>query len=265
LVELCEYDIDALIGGIHTDEQYRYSVIHPLHTAILCYMVAQDLKMDIDKTICLMAAALTSNVGMFEVQDEMNAQDGPLDTEQKRIVKNHPIVSAKILKRAGIKNKLWLETVLQHHEQIDGSGYPRQLRGTAFLREARILGLADRYHAMISPRAYRKGLSPTQALKKIFQTRGKEIDEKIALLFIKIVGIYPPGSFVRLSNGETAIVTRRGGDPMKPVVKSILSRSGKFLEKPKRRETSNSAYEIAGLCPALNDFDRNLRLLWDYV
>lgn len=265
LIELCEYDIDAVIGAIHIDEQYRYTVMHPLHTGILCYIVAQCLKFEVDKTVCLLAAALTSNVGMFHLQETLQTQDDSLSLEQRKDVANHPVRSAKLLKRAGIRNKLWLEIVLQHHEQVDGSGYPRQLKSGQFFEEARILGLADRYHAMISPRGYRKGLSPTQALKKLFQTRGKEIDEKLALVFIKEVGIYPPGSFVRLKNGETAMVTRRTVDSMKPEVKCLLAANGGANKKPKLRNTTESAYEIVGLCAPLQEYDKNLKVLWDYT
>jgi len=265
LIELCETDIDALIGAIHVDEQYRYTVIHPLHTAVLCYIVAQKTKLNIDKTVCLMAAGLTCNVGMFDLQEILHGQAGQLNEEQKRQILDHPKKSALLLKKAGVMNKLWLEVVLQHHEQIDGSGYPRRLQGKYFLKESRILGMADKYHAMISSRHYRKGLTPTQALKQLFKVRGKQIDETVALMFIKEVGIYPPGSFVRLKNGETALVTRRGEDSMKPEVKSLLSANGKMYEQPKLRNTSKSAYDIAGLCLPLSSFNRDLKLLWDYV
>lgn len=262
LYKLCEYDIDALLGSIHISESYRYSIVHVIHSSILCFIIAKALKQPEKVLKTLMTASLTSNVGMLQLQDNLVHQKGELNEYQRTQIREHPQKSVELLQLAGIKDQKVLDIVLQHHENANGEGYPNKISADQFLLESKILGIADRYHAMISARTYRKSLLPTQALKALFTSRGKEVDEKIGLVFIKEMGIYPPGSLVRLRNGETAIVTRRGTDRMKPEVKAVLSSKGKALDVPKLRDTED--VEIAGLCNMKVRINHDPALLWDY-
>ena len=264
IVELCEYDLDATIGAIHLNKKHKYTVVHPLHCAIISYVLATKIKLSERRVLSTIAAALTSNLGMFELQNELINQPGRL-TEQQRIeVEKHTMRSAVLLRRIGVTDELWTEIVLQHHEKIDGSGYPRKLKGDEFIIEARIVGIADRYHAMVAPRDYRVGLSPTEALKKIFKDRGSEVDEDLSRVLIKQMGVYPPGSFVKLENDEIAIVTRLSDNRTKPNVKSIITPEGRIYSTPLKRESSNLRYRIVGLCRPVDKYNKDLAELWDY-
>lgn len=264
IVSLCEYDMDATLGSIHVGKEYDYTVIHPLHCAIICYSLAKNIGITDRRLNSIICAALTSNLGMFELQKKLVDQPGPLTSAQRAEVEKHTMRSSVLLKRIGTIDKLWIEIVLQHHEKQDGTGYPRQLKGKDFILEAKILGIADRYHAMVSPRNYRVGLSPTEALKRIFTGRGKEVDEGLSATLIKEMGIYPPGSYVQLSNGEVAIVARRGKDKMKPKVKSIVSPEGRYYTNPRSRDSSEGKYRIMGLTNPPENYEHNLLKLWDY-
>lgn len=264
LISLCLYDLDATLGAIHLGRDFNYTILHPINTAVLCYIVGQQLNISEEKQLSLMSAALTSNIGMFSLQNELLDHENALTPDERKEIERHPMLSAVLLKHWGVNDRLWLETVLQHHEQKDGSGYPRKLSDERFILEARILGLADRYHALLSPRKYRKGLSPTAALSKLFKDRGKEVDEDVTLVFIREMGIYPPGTTVRLKNGETAIVTRRGNDRMKPMVKSILNERGIAYPLPIRRDSSKGLTEITGMCQPIKGFKPDFKELWDY-
>ena len=264
LISLCEYDLDATLGAIHLGHEFSYTITHPINTAILCFIVAGQLELDPRRRLSLMAAALTANIGMFSLQNTLLDQEGPLTPEQRKQIEKHPLRSAVLLKHWGVRDRLWLEIVLQHHEQKDGSGYPRKLKDEAFIREARILGLADRYHALLSPRKHRRGLSPTEALSKLFRDRGKEVDEEITLAFIRELGIYPPGTTVRLKNGDTSIVTRRGEDRMKPLVKSVVNDRGIFYPEPVSRDSAKGLTEITGMCRPIANYEPDFKDLWDY-
>jgi len=264
IIQLCEYDLDATIGSIHFGSKYEYTVIHPLHCAILSYCMAIKLGITGDRLNAMICAAITSNLGMFELQNKLMKQAGPLRREQRKEVDKHTMRSAVLLKRMGVTDKLWLEIVLQHHEKRDGTGYPRKLKGKQFIQEARILAIADRYHAMVAPRDYRVGLSPTEALKMIFQERGSEVDETLGSVLIKEMGIYPPGAIVELANNDIAIVTRRGEDAMRPAVKSIYSSDGEKYPEPIVRDSADSIYKIVGLCGAPKGYKHDLCKLWDY-
>ena len=264
LAELCDYDIDATIGAVHLEKAHAYNVVHPLSTAILCFMVVRATELPDSARRSLMGAALTQNLGMHALQKVLIEQRAALTPEQHKEVRNHPLLSAVLLKRIGVKDRLWIDIVLQHHERADGEGYSRNLALESICNEARILAIADRYHALVSPRSYRTGLSPTDALRKLFMDRGKEVDQNISLMLIKEIGIMPPGAFVKLKNGETAVVTRRGIDPMKPKVKGLVNAKGQPFTHPVGRDTNAPGHEIVGMCPPV-DTKFSLLALWDYV
>lgn len=264
LMELYDYDADAVLGALHLERRYPYAVIHPINTAMLSLVMANQLEYSIEQKLSLVSAALTANLGMFGLQQKLMTQREDLTPEQQDKINKHPISSAVLLKHWGINDKRWLEIVLQHHEKGDGTGYPRRLSGDKFIEEARILGIADRYHALLSPRKYRRGLLPTDALSLMFKGRGAEVDEDLTLLFVKELGIYPPGTFVRMKSGDTGIVTRRGEDRMYPIVKSILNNRGAKYPMPLVRDTNaQRLFEITGMCQSPR-YEPNLRALWDY-
>ncbi len=264
LIQLCDTDVDAALGAVHLDQKEQYTIIHPLHTAILCYLIAERLEFDRSRTYSLMAAALTSNVGMIDLQETLQTQSGPLTDQQRKRIHAHPEEGVDLLQRAGVEDDVWIKVVLQHHERLDGSGYPLGLKDDAFTREARILAVADRYHAMVSTRGYRSSMPPTEALKKLFVTRGQEVDHTLAQLFIKELGVYPPGTYVELGNGETAIVTRRGNDKMKPVVKSVFSNKGMPFMRALTRYTDKPGFSVVRLSKPKMAGHINLLALWDY-
>lgn len=264
IIQLCEYDLDATLGTVHFGSKYDYTIIHPLHCAILTYCLAIKHDITDNRLNTIICASLTANIGMFELQNKLVEHAGPLRSDQRAEVDKHTMRGVVLLKHIGVLDKLWLEIVLQHHEKRDGTGYPRKLEGKAFIREARMLAIADRYHAMVAPREYRVGMSPTEALKMIFQERGSEVDEVMGSILIKEMGIYPPGAIVELANKEIAVVTRRGDDRMKPMVKSISSPDGKLYPEPLSRDSVNKKYKILGLCSLPKNYKHDLYKLWDY-
>ena len=108
----------------------------------------------------------------------------------------------------------------------------------------RIIALADIYHAKISDRLYRSAMSPTYALRQVFLGQGKDTDQGLVEMFVKELGVFPPGEFVRLSNGETAVVTHRGEDGGTPRVASITSPRGTIYPRPLPRDSGNAEWEI---------------------
>lgn len=262
--KLCDYDLDATLGSIHLWHAIPYTISHPLNTAILCFVIANKLGWEAERKVLLMAAALTANVGMFDLQRVLQAQESEITKAQKDEINQHPLRSAVLLKRWGVSNKLWLETVLQHHERLDGKGYPRKLSADRFITEARLVGIADRYHALLTPRKDRQAMPPTEALSTLFRERGMEVDGDLAREFVAELGIYPPGSTVRLKNGELAVVTRRGHDQNKPEVKSFVNDRGVRYAHLKERDPSHGFYEIVGIAKPIAKFTPDLKDLWGY-
>lgn len=264
LRELVERDADAALGASHLDRDYHYVYSHALHTALLADLVGRRLGLSGERRDTMLAAALTANIGMHRLQQRLVSQAEPLSDEQRRAIQLHPLASAEILRRAGVTSDPWLEIVLQHHERLDGEGYPRGIAGDDFLVEARIVAIADRYHAMVSGREYREGLVPRSALKKLFMEDGGAIDNELAQIFIKELGFFPPGSLVTLASGECALVIRRGEDASAPEVAVLWGADGTPYMNPLYRSTNTETHAIKGLQKNPAQLPFHLGHIWGY-
>lgn len=264
LQSACAADADAAMGVLLLDRENRYSITHPLHVAILCELAAADMAMDAESRISVIAASLTSNIAMIELQDTLQKQQSPLTDAQIKSIRQHPVRAAEILTNAGVQDPLWLEAVRHHHEKPDGSGYPDGLRGDAVSLPVRIMALADIYSAMISPRQYRMAKFSGVALRSTFLQRSSEIGMDLSSLFFDRMGMFPPGSFVTLKNNETAIVVKRGLDGREPLVKSILSPRGEPLAAPALRDSNQENFAISDIVPPSKGLSIRPDQLWVY-
>jgi len=262
---LCEFDADAALGGLHLDFTGRYSINHPLHVAILCELLGRDKNIPPEQRQSILAAAITGNIAIVKLQDSLHKQDAPLTKEQKEAIRIHPVVGADILIENGITDELWLNTVIYHHEKINGKGYPGALSGDKIPLAVRLVSLADTYSAMVSNRSYGSHFLAQDALRDIFLKRGDEIDGELAQLFIKEICIYPPGAFVKLQTGEIAIVIRRGENPTTPIVKTLIGPDGTRLKIPLQRDCAAKESAVREMIPRNMTITLNLELLWNYA
>ncbi len=264
LQHLCRMDPDAVLGAVHLIHEGQYTIIHGLHAAILTELFLRALGISAEDRLPVLAAALTHDIGMMDLHDTLHKQQDPLSDEQWAQVRRHPKRSVEILEKAGVIDGIWLETVLHHHERLDGSGYPFGLRDEDIFFPARVLSIVDVYGAMIKRRAYRGSLQAKEALREIFLRRAGEVDEHLAKIFVKELGIFPPGAFVRLKNSEIAVVTHRSGVATSPIAHAIIGPRGAPLAKPVKRDTRNQEFAIHELVPRENTVSLNLCSLWGY-
>ncbi|MCV6589315.1 MAG: HD domain-containing protein [Marinobacterium sp.] len=247
---LCEAQPDAMLGTIQLMHDAPHGLAHPLHAAILCEVASSRMGHGPLERFPLVAAALTHDVGMYEIQETLYHQNTPLTNEQHHIIRCHPRRSYELLKKQGITESRWLEPVLHHHERLDGSGYPDSLRGDELTYETRMMAIADCYSAMIRPRAYRTRVLPKAALSELFQERGSTIDGDLASLFVNVLGIFSPGSLVELNNGLIGIVRNRTDNLAAPHVAIVANRKGERLQKARIVATDMPEMSIKGMiCP----------------
>lgn len=249
LIDLCALDADAALGSVLLQREPDYSVRQAVNAAIVTELLLVQRSVDVAIRKTVLAAALTMNIGMRALQNDLYSQAAPLTEEQKAAVLAHPVVGADELKSLGVPDTAWLSTVAQHHELLDGSGYPGGLSGEQVSEFAQVVGLADRYCAMISERAYRPGTPPNAALREIFLTQGKGLDPVLAAQMVKELGIYPPGALVQLANGESAVVIKRTLNSSQPIVRAVLSGAGLRLPAAPKRRTSHPSFAIAQALP----------------
>ncbi len=262
--KLCYENADATLGAVMLDQDAVYTQVHPVLCAILTELLLRRKKIPAEDRVLYLSAALTQNIGMLTLQDILSQQESPLTLDQQIAVKKHPAVGCEILKGMGIAHKEWLDTVLNHHERPDGSGYPNALEGDNISLYAKVLSLADIYSAMVLPRKYRDGYFVKKALKDIFIQRTESVDATLAQLLIKELGIYPPGAFVQLANGDTAIVIHRGVKQADaPLVLSILSPRGSPYKNPQRKDTKHKdLYGIIKVIPRVQGLELDKNSIW---
>lgn len=228
----CEESPDAMLGTVQLIVDAPHGLVHPLHMALMCEIACCRMGKGPLERFPLVAAALTHDLGMYEVQQQLFEQESPLTERQRRLIDQHPQRSHDLLLERGVTEERWLHPVLQHHERLDGSGYPAGLMADQISHDSRLLAITDCYSAMIQPRAYRNQVLPRDALREIFQQRGKTIDESLARLFIEVMGLFTPGTLVQLRQGEIALVTGKGQGLNQPALAVIASSEREPLDHP---------------------------------
>ena len=203
-----------------------YNYRHNTDTAIVAALVARAMGKSQEEIITCIAAALTANIGMLDYQEHLDNKKGPLSPAEKDHIRTHPVHSAELLRNVGVTDEAWLSYVLNHHENEDGSGYPNKKAGDDIPTLAKVISLADRYCARVTSKDYRKQSLASTALKSIFLSKSKEIDPRLAAYFIKTIGLYPPGTFVRLKSYEVGVVEKNGDAPDAPHVYVVLTAHG---------------------------------------
>lgn len=216
-----------------------YALTHAMHTATVALLTARQLGWEPAAQRSLVRAALTMNLSIVELQARMAEQSGQPSQRQMVQIRAHPAESAALLRSAGVQDADWLAAVEQHHEQAGGSGYPQGL--SAVCASAHLLRAADIYTAKISPRALRDALSPQLAARQLFE---EERGGPMAAGLIRAVGIYPPGDFVSLKNGDVAIVVNRAQPGRSAQVVSLFNSSGKPVAGVSRRDTGQAEFAI---------------------
>lgn len=245
VISAAELNADIALACILLNQQDdNYPIRHCLNTAVVAILVAQSMNISRAEIVTLTAAALTMNVGMLRQQTQMQRIQVALSEEEIESIRRHPQEGVRLLEAAGVHDAGWLTYVMSHHENEDGGGYPAGLTGKDIPPGAKLLALADRYCACVSERKYRKSQRPNTVLREIFLERGKNVDSALAAYFIKVLGIYPPGTMVRLNNGEIGVVSRKGEGAATPIVHALVGPRGVSLSIPVRRDTVSEPFSI---------------------
>ena len=266
LDQLCIEYPDSVLGFIHLLEHDRYSIKHALKKAMLVGVLANMIEFDPRNKVSLIGAALTANISMMKLQDKLASQSEPLSDKQRESIQKHPAVSVKMLKRIGVFDEEWLVAVYHHHERCNGKGYPENVVSDDIHSSAKLMAVCDRYAAAIANREYRASLLPNEGLKALFKDYLNEYDEHVRLIVIKVLGIYPPGCFVKLENGEIGIVIKRNFEKsMHPIVASLFGADGHPFMGPIKRDTTFPDYEIRDSVRYENKLHLPLGKIWGHI
>ena len=237
----------TLFALIHLSatETRMYSATHAMLVSVMCGLAAREVlnwAPDVEAIVC--KAALTMNVGMTELQDRLALQTDVVSPTQRKLIDEHPTRSMEKLMAFGVTDALWLQAVAQHHTQAPG---PLHTRPPAE-RLARLIQRADMFTAQLAPRVSRTSVSPAAAMQACYFDENRQIDDAGAAL-IKAVGIYQPGSFVKLLSDEVGVVIKRGQNTATPKVAVLINRNGMPTVEPMVRDTGLGDYKVVTSVP----------------
>lgn len=262
LIEAHDRNADDLMAALHLAREPRdYRPIHLVLGAAVALRIVSQQSMDAQQRLSLTCAALTRDLGLLTLDAEYGTSYKGGETEHMRKVTHmHPVESCNILRAAGCRDMEWLNAVLGHHELLDGTGYPRALKGDAMTHLGRVLAVADAYAAVVVPGGRAPPMLCGNAIRNIF-TQPNRYDQNIAGTLYKVLTLFPPGTAVKLESGEVAVV--RHADPL--CIFSLFSQDGMPRLNPIEIQKDEPGKKVAeSVFPeAYRAFPIIARKLWD--
>ena len=224
-----------------------YSASHALVCATLSHILAAHFVLPQQERDALVHAALTMNIGMTQLQNQLAVQRERPSIAQQEAIRSHPADGQRLLRNVGVSQRLWLDVVGLHHISSETST-PLAKQPVAE-RLARILATCDRYAAMISPRRTRPGRSVAESAQAITGPQAR-LYEQVGNALIDCIGYFPPGIFVALQSQEVAVVLRRSSEPNCPWVAKLLDARKAPLRQPELIATDAPEHRISHALPA---------------
>jgi HD-GYP domain-containing protein (c-di-GMP phosphodiesterase class II) len=201
--------------------------------------------LDEAKKKALIQAVLCCNITFYEFQVLLNSMDGKLTESQRAKLEKHPLQSAQLIEAAGFTDPNLIKAIRQHHERPDGSGYPNHLPSSDISELALVVSMCEVYTARIDNRAHRKSILAREALAH-FQHDDDPRIKRLLLDFAKSIGLYPPGTWVKLASGETAIVAQRQKNSPIPIVKALFDGNDIPYMGPIPRDAKDARFKVLG-------------------
>ena len=209
-----------------------YTFAHSVNVAILSSLLGVLLKLSREEQIKLTLGGLLHDIGKITVPYEILTKAGHLTDDEWSVMQGHPEAGRQRLKKMFPNDTLLSTIALQHHEHIDGSGYPNHLKGEQIHRYGRIVAIADVYDALTSVRPYKRAYTPSVAHRLMATCSPGHFDLDLLKLFFDNVAIYPVGTILKTQDGYAIVKKVEFGYTLTPVVCVFANREGKLLDTP---------------------------------
>ena len=209
-----------------------YTFAHSVNVAILSSLLGVLLKLSREEQLKLTLGGLLHDIGKITVPYEILTKAGHLTDDEWSVMQGHPEAGRQRLKKMFPNDTLLSTIALQHHEHIDGSGYPNHLKGEQIHRYGRIVAIADVYDALTSVRPYKRAYTPSVAHRLMATCSPGHFDLDLLKLFFDNVAIYPVGTILMTQDGYAIVKKVEFGYTLTPVVCVFANREGKLLNAP---------------------------------
>lgn len=229
----------------------QYTAEHSLRVCILAVSLGRHLGYSRKRLELLGLSALLHDVGKMKVPDAILNKPGKLTEEEMEVMRKHAEYGADMIARKRGLPEIISLVARHHHETISGEGYPAGLHGNQIPSLARLVSIVDAYDAMTSRRCYKPSMPSMEALSILYNGRGHHFDAPMVEAFIRIVGLYPPGSLVEMKTGEVAIVVHTNLSRLRPTVMLQLNAEKKPVPRQELdlSEEENHHYTIVRSLP----------------
>ncbi len=224
------HDTTSLMRLARYEKYDEFTFGHSIRVCFIALNFARHLTDDRQLIERIGLAALMHDIGKAWVPFEVLHSKKRLDDEERREMNMHPVHGGHILLEGSNPDPLAVAAAFSHHQNPDGTGYPRTIRGPRPSGATMIVKMADVYEALTAVRPYKPSMPPTRAYRIMMDMQG-HFEPTLLRKFIEINGIYPVGSRVELSSGETARVLQLTDTPLEPIVQTELASSGEGLYK----------------------------------
>ncbi len=223
---------DACIWLVRMKQQDQYIYQHSLGTSIWAVALGRQFGLPRKDLRSLAIGGLLFDIGKLQLDKTMLQASRRLTSKESRVMKKHVEVGVRLLKEGGMTNRDILDMVSFHHERYNGTGYPQGLLKNEIPVFGRIAAIVDCYDAITRDRIYASAMSPSLAIKQLYNWKDVYFQAEIVEEFIQAIGIYPAGTVVELTSGEVAIVvaasrTRR----LRPEIMLLLDTNKKPLSE----------------------------------
>ncbi len=214
----------------HSHSGY-YLYTHVCFTTFLAVHIGNFLDFSRPKLIDLALASLFADIGMVTVPEEVSEKKGALSELDLKTIKRHPVTGYQILtQKLKLKNSLAIVS-LQHHEALDGTGYPQKILANQIEELTKVFMLADQFIAMIMPRPHRQAMLPYDAMKIMISENVNRYDLKMVRLFLNKFSMFPIGSGVALSDNRIGMVIDSNKDkPLRPIIRITKDTNGNRMK-----------------------------------
>ncbi len=214
------------------DEGKNYLVVHSVNVTFYSILIGIALKYSQERLHELGQGTLLIDAGMLKIPPYIMNKQSNLTDQEYNLVRTHPLHGYRAVKQLGGVSDKIATVSLQHHEQYDGRGYPRGIKGHEIDEYAKIAAIADSYEAQISNRSYRKKQFFYHAMRNLLSSGVNKFDPVILKVFLSRMSVYPIGSLVRLNDESIGVVIGSVAQkPLRPIVKLVFDSTGKRIQE----------------------------------
>jgi len=218
----------------------EYTFYHSVNTSLLAMSLGQSLGFDRAAIHLAGVGTLLHDIGKMKIPLEILNKPGRFEAHEMEIMKQHVLRGVEVLSSTTGLGDSYVQPALEHHERVNGAGYPHRREKQDISQFGLITAIVDIYDAMTSDRCYHKGKPAHEILQLLYRLSLEgHLDSTLVQRFIQVVGVYPVGSVVELNTGETGIVTQVNHEaPLAPVVLLVKSAGNTLLSSPHKQDLS---------------------------